>query len=81
MTRHRSLSPILYSLTVASFTWIAFVAQAAIVGHATSLSGDVSTEQGVAVFWGQSPRLVLAAAVVHIGWGYEAVRWRVALLK
>jgi hypothetical protein len=35
----------------------------------------------VSIEWGQSPWLVLAAAAIHIGWGYEAVRWRVAVNK
>lgn len=61
------------------FTWIAFIAQAAIIGN--SVGGDTSQGDAVAVFWGQSPWLVLAAAIIHIGWGYEAVRWRAALLK
>ena len=62
------------------FTWIAFIVQAAVIGQATNQSDD-ATEGGVAIYWGQSTWLVLAAAVVHSGWGYEAVRWRVALLK
>ena len=61
------------------FTWIAFIAQAAIIGNA--VGGDTSQGDAVAVYWGPGVWLVLASAIVHIGWGYEAVRWRVALLK
>lgn len=61
------------------FTFIAFVAQAAVVGRAVALSGDLETG-GVTMYWGQSPFLVLAAGLVHLGWGYEAVRWRTELL-
>ena len=50
------------------------------IGNATGKSGDPS-ENGVGIYWGQATWLVLAAAVVHFGWGYEATRWRVALLK
>lgn len=65
------------------FTTISFVAQAAIVGNATSYSGNIvnGDSNAVSIEWGQSPWLVLAAAVIHIGWGYEAVRWRVAVNK
>ncbi|WWC61677.1 uncharacterized protein I303_104262 [Kwoniella dejecticola CBS 10117] len=65
------------------FTWIAFIVQAAIIGHAVSKSNDIVSNagDGVAIYWGQSVWLVLASAVIHFGWGYEAVRWRVALLK
>ncbi|WRT66187.1 uncharacterized protein IL334_003140 [Kwoniella shivajii] len=70
------------------FTFIAFVAQTAIIGHAVSRSNNIVTGtssqdigNGVAVYWGQSVWLVLASAVSHFGWGYEAVRWRVALIK
>lgn len=62
------------------FTWIAFIAQAAIIGHSVSQSNNLITDGGVAVYWGQSAFLVLGSAVTHFGWGYEAVRWRVALL-
>ncbi|ORY32587.1 hypothetical protein BCR39DRAFT_523035 [Naematelia encephala] len=64
------------------FTLVAFVVEAAIIGHAvgSTITTDEDTVQ-VAVYWGQSPWLVLAAGVVHVGWGYEAVRWRTALLK
>ncbi|ODO08945.1 hypothetical protein L198_00684 [Cryptococcus wingfieldii CBS 7118] len=69
------------SVTVCfAFTWIAFIAQAAVIGHSVSQSNSLIDEGGVAVYWGQSAFLVLAAAVVHTGWGYEAVRWRVSLL-
>ncbi|TYJ53436.1 hypothetical protein B9479_005933 [Cryptococcus floricola] len=65
------------SVTVCfAFTWIAFIAQAAVIGHSVSQSNSLIDEGGVAVYWGQSAFLVLAAAVVHTGWGYEAVRWR-----
>lgn len=66
-----------------SFTTISFIAQSAIVGNATSYSGDIVSgdSNAVSIEWGQSPWLVLAAAVIHIGWGYEAVRWRVAVNK
>ncbi|WVR07198.1 hypothetical protein IAU60_004239 [Kwoniella sp. DSM 27419] len=72
------------------FTWIAFVAQAAVIGAAVSRSNNIqatnagpggSSTSGVAIYWGQSPWLVLASAVIHFGWGSEAVRWRVSLLK
>lgn len=66
-------------LVVFIFTWIAFIAQVTIVGH--SVGGDTSQGDPVAMYWGQAPWLVLAAAVVHVGWMYEAVRWRVFLLK
>jgi hypothetical protein len=66
-------------IVVFLFTWIAFVAQAAIIGNA--VGGDTSQGDAVAVYWGQAPWLVLASAIIHIGWGYQAVRWRVALLK
>ncbi|WVQ77219.1 hypothetical protein IAR50_006902 [Cryptococcus sp. DSM 104548] len=70
------------SVTVCfAFTWIAFIAQAAVIGHAVSQSNSLIDEGGVAIYWGQSSFLVLAAAVVHTGWGYEAVRWRVSLLS
>ncbi|WWD17475.1 hypothetical protein CI109_101916 [Kwoniella shandongensis] len=62
------------------FTWVAFIAQAAIVGHAISQSNNLITQGGVEVSWGQSVWLVLASAFVHFGWGYEAVRWRAILL-
>lgn len=57
--------------------------QAAVIGNATSYSGDIinGKPNDVAVSWGQATWLVLGAAVVHFGWGYEAVRWRAALLK
>jgi len=61
------------------FTWIAFIAQAAIIGNA--VGGDTSQGDPVAIYWGQSTWLVLASAILHIGWGYEAVRWRASLLK
>jgi hypothetical protein len=61
------------------FTWVAFIAQATVVGN--SIGGDAEQGDPVAVYWGQATWLVLAAAVVHLGWGYEAVRWRVQLLK
>ncbi|WVQ99254.1 hypothetical protein IAU59_006386 [Kwoniella sp. CBS 9459] len=71
---------------VFAFTWIAFIAQAAVIGAAVSKSNnivasDVNEEigNGVAIYWGQSVWLVLASAVVHFGWGYEAVRWRVTV--
>ncbi|OCF60415.1 hypothetical protein L486_00048 [Kwoniella mangroviensis CBS 10435] len=70
------------------FTWVSFIAQAAIIGHAVSQSNNIVTSDdnddlgnGVAIYWGQSVWLVLASAVIHFGWGYEAVRWRVALIK
>ncbi|WVQ82192.1 hypothetical protein IAT38_004320 [Cryptococcus sp. DSM 104549] len=63
------------------FTWIAFIAQAAVIGHAVSQSNNLISDGGVAIYWGQSAFLVLASAVIHFGWGYEAVRWRVVLLK
>lgn len=62
------------------FTWVAFIAQAAVVGHSLSQSNNLITEGGVAVYWGQSAFLVLGSAVIHFGWGYEAVRWRTALM-
>ncbi|WWC70389.1 uncharacterized protein I206_104339 [Kwoniella pini CBS 10737] len=70
-------------------TWVAFIVQAAIIGHAVSQSNNIISNNdnsqeignGVAIYWGQSVWLVLASAVIHFGWGYEAVRWRVALLK
>lgn len=61
------------------FTWIAFISQAAIIGN--SVGGDTSQGDPVAIYWGQAVWLVLASAIIHIGWGYEAVRWRVQLLK
>lgn len=63
------------------FTFIAFIAQAAVIGNATRYSGDIINDQSnnVAIEWGQSTWLVLAAACVHFGWGYEAVRWRTKL--
>ncbi|ORX36847.1 hypothetical protein BD324DRAFT_473117 [Kockovaella imperatae] len=60
------------------FTWIAFIAQATIIGN--SVGGDPQ-RSAVAIYWGQSTWLVLAAAILHTGWGYEAVRWRAAMLK
>ena len=60
-------------------TWIAFIAQAAIIGNA--VGGDTSEGDPVAIYWGQSTWLVLASAILHIGWGYEAVRWRASLLQ
>ncbi|WWC89501.1 uncharacterized protein L201_004425 [Kwoniella dendrophila CBS 6074] len=67
------------------FTWIGFIAQAAIIGHAVSKSNNIVSDDeddsAIAIYWGQSVWLVLASAVIHFGWGYEAVRWRVALLK
>ncbi|KAI9639539.1 uncharacterized protein MKK02DRAFT_39849 [Dioszegia hungarica] len=65
------------------FTWIAFIAQAAVIGNATKYSGDLinGNPNEVAIQWGQSSWLVLGAAVIHFGWGYEAVRWRAAILK
>lgn len=77
-TRSRNAEPL---PVLISFTWVAFIAQAAIVGHAVSQSNNLITEGGVAVYWGQSVWLVLGSAFVHFGWGYEAVRWRAALLK
>lgn len=51
------------------------------IGNATRYSGDIINGQtnNVAIEWGQSTWLVLAAACVHFGWGYEAVRWRAKL--
>ncbi|KAK8864227.1 hypothetical protein IAR55_001473 [Kwoniella newhampshirensis] len=63
------------------FTWCSFIAQAAIVGHAVSQSNNLVTDGGIAIYWGQSVWLVLASAIVHFPWCYEAVRWRAALLK
>ncbi|KIR74495.1 hypothetical protein I310_02102 [Cryptococcus deuterogattii CA1014] len=62
------------------FTWVAFIAQAAVIGHSLSQSNNLITDGGVAVYWGQSAFLVLGSAVIHFGWGYEAVRWRTALM-
>lgn len=62
------------------FTWIAFIAQAAVIGHAASFSQNITSEDGVSVSWGQGPWLVLGAAIVHFAWGWEAVRWRASLL-
>lgn len=69
------------------FTWCAFIAQAALVGNATKYSNDIVQVRGgqavqstgVAIYWGQSPWLVLGAAVTMLGWAYEAVRWRSTL--
>lgn len=71
------------------FTWCAFIAQAALVGNATKYFNDlVTVRSGVAVqstsvgiYWGQSPWLVLGAAVTMVEWAYEAVRWRNTLAK
>ncbi|WVN88130.1 uncharacterized protein L203_103331 [Cryptococcus depauperatus CBS 7841] len=63
------------------FTWIAFIVLAAVVGNSVSRSNNLIYNEGVAIYWGPSPFLVLASAVVHFGWGYEAVRWRVSLLE
>lgn len=62
------------------FTWVAFIAQAAVIGHSLSQSNNLITDGGVAVYWGQSAFLVLGSAVIHFGWGYKAVRWRTALM-
>jgi hypothetical protein len=68
------------------FTWITFIAVAAVVGRAVSFSNDPETlttgteRYGVGIYWGQSPWLILGSAVVHFGWVYEAVRWRVSLM-
>ncbi|KAK4687205.1 hypothetical protein P7C73_g2917, partial [Tremellales sp. Uapishka_1] len=62
------------------FTWVSFIAQAAVIGHSTG-SNAASDATQVTVFWGPSTWLVLASAVIHFGWGYEATRWRAALLK
>jgi len=77
-----------YALTklTCRFTWITFIAVAAVVGRAVSFSNDpetlsTTTERfGVGIYWGQSPWLILGAATVHFGWVYEAVRWRVSLM-
>jgi hypothetical protein len=58
------------------FTSIAFVAQVSVVGNAVGQS----RQGAIVVTWGASVWLVLAAAIVQIGWAYEAVRWRAALL-
>jgi hypothetical protein len=68
------------------FTWITFIAVAAVVGRAVSFSNDPETlttgteRYGVGIYWGQSPWLILGSAVIHFGWVYEAVRWRVSLM-
>jgi hypothetical protein len=68
------------------FTWITFIAVAAVVGRAVSFSNDPETltagteRYGVGIYWGQSPWLILGSAVIHFGWLYEAVRWRVSLM-
>jgi len=80
--------PFPHALTrlTSSFTWITFIAVAAVVGRAVSFSNDpetlsTTTERfGVGIYWGQSPWLILGAATVHFGWVYEAVRWRVSLM-
>ena len=74
---HVSRYPPARRLTPDSFTWCAFIAQATIIGNSVGTDPD----QGqIGIYWGQSPWLVLASAVIHVGWGYEAVRWRAALL-
>jgi len=68
------------------FAWITFIAVAAVVGRAVSFSNDPETlttgaeRYGVGIYWGQSPWLILGSAVIHFGWVYEAVRWRVSLM-
>lgn len=79
----------LTSHLLCSFTWCAFIAQAALIGNSTRYSNDLVrvadgkavTSNGVAIYWGQSTWLVLGAAVVMLGWTYEAVRWRAVLAK
>jgi hypothetical protein len=69
-----------------SFTWVTFIAVVAVVGRAVGYSNDPETvlpqteRYGVGIYWGQSPWLILGSAIVHFGWVYEAVRWRVSLL-
>jgi len=58
------------------FTWAAFFAQLAVINSAVSTSNNAWTEDGLTVSWGQSSFLVLAAAFVHFGWGYEGLKWR-----
>ncbi|KAL7421546.1 hypothetical protein Q5752_003315 [Cryptotrichosporon argae] len=65
------------------FTWVAFAVQAGTVGSATSWSDSASGSDAgatVTVYWGQAPWLVLASAVLHAPWGWEAVRWRASQL-
>ena len=64
-------------IVVFLFTWITFIAQAAVIGHA--VGGNTSNGDVLAIYWGQSPWLVLASAIIHIGWVYEAVRWRASI--
>jgi hypothetical protein len=61
-------------MAITLFTWLSFIILVAICGSAANTHG--LQENQVAIWWGSSCWLLVAAATVLLPWAYEAVRWR-----